>query len=317
MKVEAPVEGLRILTPNELSFRLKVRRGRLAEIISRIGEYYDPFTAQAKPAPFARTCPPPKGRHIDNPLEELKRVQRKICDLLGPVVFPAHICGGIPKRSLFDNLNRHLGRRVLVTLDIRGFFPSVREEQVFGVWRSFLGCSESVSKMLTSLTTYRGYLPQGAPSSPLVANLLIWSIDKPLREVADDLGVSYSTWVDDLAFSGDRAREMIDPAFALLTSHGFHVSRKKLRIMGMNQQKILNGSVLGSVAPRATKQKISRLRAAIHNLACGRVPGPDREKYIQSILGKLGHVGYINSRQVAPLRRKLALSVPQTTRHAS
>jgi hypothetical protein len=316
MKVEAPVEELHILTPNELSFRLRVRRSRLTEIISGIDNYYDPFTSQGKPAPFARNPLAPKARQIDNPSGELKRVQRAVCGLLGPIVFPANICGGIPKRSLLDNLNLHLGQRVLVTLDIRSFFPSVRVEQVYGVWRHFLGCSDSVSTMLTSLTTYKGYLPQGAPSSPLVANLLVWSIDRPLREAADHLGVSYSTWIDDLAFSGDKAREMIDPAFALLTKHGFRVSRKKLRIMGTNQRKVLNGSVLGSAAPRMTKQAISRVRAAIHNLACGRVPQRDREAYIQSVLGKLGHIGFINSRQVVPLKRKLAAAAPQTILHA-
>jgi hypothetical protein len=307
MEVVAQVEELRILTPNDLSYRLKVRRSRLVELISAIDSNYIPFITQHKPLPFAKISRPAKERKIDNPSEDLKYIQRRICRLLESVVFPSNICGGIPKRSLFDNLNHHLGCKLLVTLDIKKFFPSITDEQVYRIWRTFLGCSDSVSTMLTSLTTYKGYLPQGAPSSPLLANLLIWSIDGPLRRTADGLHVSYSTWIDDLAFSGERAREMIDPTFALLSAHGFRVSRKKLVIMGTNAKKVLNGTVLGSVAPRATKEKISRLRAAIHNLACGCVPDSERDKYMQSILGKLGHIGYVNPLQAVPLRRELAI----------
>jgi RNA-directed DNA polymerase len=182
---------------------------------------------------------------------------------------------------------RHLHVALLVTLDVKQCFPSITCAHVYRVWSDFLGCSPPVSQLLTQLTTFKRHLPQGAATSPLLANLLIWMIDEPIRRTCDELSVVYSTWIDDLAFSGGMARALIQPAVSVLAAHGLRVGRHKIRIMGPNEIKLLTGTRLGSAGIRAPKDKLSRLRSGIHKFRTGLVRPEEAEKYILGLVGQL------------------------------
>jgi hypothetical protein len=75
--------------------------------------------------------------------------------------------------------------------------------------------------------------------------------------------------------------------------------------MGADEQKILNGKVLGATHPTTSQKNIDLVRAAIHNLAAGRVPEDERANYLASVIGKIRHVEFINPRQAVPLNRRL------------
>jgi hypothetical protein len=186
-----------------------------------------------------------------------------------------------------DNAERHLGSTLLVTLDVRQCFPSITNAHIYRVWSGFLGCSPPVARLLTQLTTFDRHLPQGAPTSPLLANLFIWMIDEPIRNICEQLFVDYSTWIDDLAFSGERARDLIEPTVSLLAANGLKVKRGKIRIMGPSAIKLLTGTRLGSRQVRAPRDKIWRVRSGIHKLCTGLVPPNDEERYILGLVGQL------------------------------
>src|SRR6185437_11222291 len=137
-----------------------------------------------------------------------------------------------------------------------------------------------VAQLLTRLTTFDRHLPQGAATSPLLANLFVWMIDERIRRICDQLPVAYSTWIDDLAFSGDRARDLIQPAIEELAKHGLRVNRSKIKIMGPREIKLLTGTRLGANNVRAPRDKISRLRSGIYKLQSGLVEERDEERYI-------------------------------------
>lgn len=99
--------------------------------------------------------------------------------------------------------------------------------------------------------------------------------------------MSYSTWIDDLAFSGERAKDLIEPSVSLLAANGLKVKRDKIEIMGPRAVKLLTGTRLGSREVRAPKDKISRVRAGIHNLRVGLVSPNDEERYIMGLVGQL------------------------------
>jgi hypothetical protein len=116
-------------------------------------------------------------------------------------------------------------------------------------------------------------------------------IDEPIRRLSEQMLVAYSTWIDDLAFSGERARDLIQPAISLLAANGLKVKREKIRIMGPSAVKLLTGTRLGSRQVRAPKEKLSRVRSGIHKLRTGLVPPEDEERYI---LGLVGQLRFIN-----------------------
>jgi len=131
-----------------------------------------------------------------------------------------------------DNVTIHLGASVLVTVDIKNFFPSIHNRMVYRVWSELLGCSPEISSLLTRLTTREHHLPQGSSTSTTLANLALFMIDGPIRAACDARSVHYSTWVDDLAFSGANARDVLPTVIQTLKDSGLAVARSKLRIMG-------------------------------------------------------------------------------------
>ena len=197
--------------------------------------FYRPFELHPKQRPFAKK-PSKKPRPIDNPTGKLKEVQERINRiLLGPVILPDHIFGAVRYRSIIGNAQCHQGAKLLVTLDVRQCFPSITNVHVYSVWSNILGCSPAVASLLTKLTTFNRHLPQGAPTSPILANLFIWSVDGQIRDACAELGVEYSTWIDDLAFSGDKARNLIQVVVGALKRSGLRLSHKKIRIMGHHE----------------------------------------------------------------------------------
>ncbi len=288
--VAESIAKLSVLSPNALAHRLGISVERLHDIADRADAFYRPFDTTPRQRPFQKT-PSRKSRHIDCPEGEIKAVQRTINRvLLQPILLPTHICGAVRSRSILDNASRHLGASTLVTIDIRKCFPSISNKQIYYTWADALGCSARVAALLTRLTTFERHLPQGAPTSPSLANIFIWSVDAPIRAECARLGVAYSTWIDDLAFSGDRSREIIQFAIRVLASHNLAVSRGKIKVMGPRATKLLTGTRLGRDRVRVPAELKSRVRSGLHKFAL-REPLPcSVEEYLRSLDAQMKHI---------------------------
>jgi RNA-directed DNA polymerase len=299
------VQRLEILSPKRLADLLKVPPAKLESVGSQLNAHYSPFLLTKGPRPFQRAYSA-RPRPIDNPLQAIKWIQQRIYRrLLRPICFPDHVLGAIPKRDVCDNAEHHLHSKLLVTIDVRQCFPSITSLHIYRVWSDFLGCSPPVAALLTQLTTFNRHLPQGAPTSPLLANLFIWMIDEPIRRLCDEFSVVYSTWIDDLAFSGNRARELIEPAISILAKNGLGVKREKIKIMGPTAVKLLTGTRLGSRRVRAPKEKLLRVRSGIHKLHSGLVRSENAEHYVLGLVGQIRFVDHLCPVDAAPYCRAL------------
>jgi RNA-directed DNA polymerase len=291
-------------------------RAELKDLARHAVRYYDPFSHKKRDRPFSHKTAPSKKRLIDNPIGPLKAVQSRIEGrLLKRLLLPEHLLGGVRGKTIKDNARVHLSARCLVTIDIKNFFPSVNPQQVRAVWRKTLNCSEDVSYLLTGLTTCRDRLPQGSPTSTILANLVLSRFDGEIRAVCKRNAVSYSSWVDDLAFSGDSAPSIITPVIDVLMKSGFSVSHQKIKVMGSGDRKILNNLVLGRFVT-VQKPYLSRIRAGINNLRLGRVQPHEIDDYVQRLDGSINYLRLFDSKKAerfqAQLRTSLALQRPQT-----
>ncbi len=304
-ETEFQVEKLNIQSVSRLGDMLKIPPERLLSLSASPNTGYRPFDHVRATRPFQRK-PPSKPRQIDNPLEDLswtqKRVNRR---LLAPICFPSHVFGGIRKRSVLDNAEYHNGASLLVTVDVRQCFPSISNKHVYSVWKELLGCAPPVASLLTRLTTFDRHLPQGAATSPMLANLLIWMIDEPIRGACERLGVAYSTWIDDLAFSGERARELIQIAAETLRANGLRISRKKVQIMGPRAPKLITGTRLGAAEIRAPREKLSRIRSGIHKIERGLVEAEETEKYLKGLVAQLRFIHHLCPKDAVKCAAKL------------
>jgi RNA-directed DNA polymerase len=268
-----------------LEFLLGFSRIQLRDLSREAARHYRPFYKEPKIRPFARRPISNKKRLIDNPKGMLKQVQRRINQrLLKPLLLPEHLLGGVPGKCIRDNAYLHLGSPCIVTVDIKKFFPSITPLQIYRVWRLRLNCSPRIAALLTRLTTFRGYLPQGAPTSTLLANLVLSSADCGIKTACEAAGIRYSSWVDDLAFSGLKAREIVPNVVNVLMQAGFRLSHQKIKVMGAGDRKTLNKLVLSKFVS-VEKAYLSRIRAGIRNLRVGKVPSTEVAVYIRSLAG--------------------------------
>ncbi|TAJ89199.1 RNA-directed DNA polymerase, partial [bacterium] len=265
----------------DLEYRVGFNRQLLLEIAGTAGRFYRPFLKK-----------PSKSRRIDNPVRILKEIQARIQKhLLSDIPLPDHIQGGAPSRSPVTNANKHVRTPVVVTLDIRKCFPSITNEHIFHVWRDILDCSPAIARLLTKLTTFEGHLPQGAPTSTTLANIVLAESDQEINLLCAQDNISYTRFVDDLVFSGETARTIINAVVKILKKSGFRVAHAKMRIMGGCDRHQITG-IVANRKLGLPREKRAKIRAAIHQLKFLKDP----RKELISIKGRIGFVRQVNPR---------------------
>ena len=300
------IEPLNILFIGDLELRLGVPRDKLLTVANNAPSYYKPFPHSKPERPFAREKKEAKVRQIDQPTGALVEIQQRIYySLLRGLEMPEHICGGVKGRSVLTNVAHHQNAGLIVSIDIKDYFPSITQDQVYLVWRRVLKCSRQVAKLLTCLTTVNDHLPQGAPTSTTLSNMVLHSIDADIRTAAADWGVKYSSYVDDLPLSASNARELIPIVISTLKMGGFRISRSKLKVMGPRSQRIVNGVIAGT-KPSISKQHRKRIRAALHRLRVDAICEEDRESYIASLKGRIMYLCSVNANQAQPFQLELS-----------
>jgi hypothetical protein len=310
--VEVGKTRLNIRSLRGLEFCLGISRNTLQSVAVKAETYYSPFPKPQKLKPFQKKFKPAKQRIIDNPIDPLRTIQKRIQHrVLATIDLPFYLCGGVKGRTLLDNVGMHLGAPVIVTVDIKDFFPSIHNRRVYEIWTRVLGCSADIGSLLTRLTTRTHYLPQGSSTSTMLANLVISSIDRPIREACGKSGVRYSTWVDDLAFSGANARAVLPTVIRTLKAAGLNVSRAKIRVMGEGVRKILNGVLLGT-SPSVTPQRIKQMRSGINKLRTGEVPRLARTGYINQLGASIAQIATISPDKAGRLRADFDLAVRES-----
>lgn len=297
---------------SDLEHRLGIRRDALRELLSNLSDLYHPYDTPKKRHPYPGklrlaklSAGHTKPRHIDNPDKQLKDLQRKVLRrILSEAELPEYMFGAVSGKTLVQHAAKHIKNQTstLVRMDISSYYPSITCEHVYFVWSLVLGCPPPVAKLLTQLTTFQFHLPQGAPTSSAIANIFLGSIYAPVCLQCERKGLTISTWIDDLIFSGDEARSVMELVRSVLASHGFRAAPEKRDIFGPKDEKVVTGGRLGRFAVRAPHKKMSEIRAAIFRLRIGAVPPEDRKRYLRNLTSRIAHIGQIHKKDAAKLR---------------
>jgi hypothetical protein len=213
-------------------------------------------------------------RRILAPDPALKRIQK----LLLRRVFArlrAHpaAMGFEPGRSIVMHAALHAGCEVVVGCDLRDFFESTAASRVRTMLRRS-GWNRAAAARLTELCTHEDHLPQGAPTSPRLSNLVNVRLDARLSGLARSLGGTYSRYADDLAFSFRTERRgvvgtLLGAVNDIVRDEGYLLNRRKQRVLRRHQQQRITGLVVNErvALPRGTRRW---LRAVEHHFATGR-----------------------------------------------
>ena len=267
-------------------------------------------------------------RIISAPKPKLKACQHTILhQILAPLPIHGAAHGFVPGRSIATHANRHAGANVVVKIDLLQFFPTLVFPRIKGLFRK-IGYPEQVATVMALLCTqsprqrveHHGELfhvalqerclPQGAPTSPTITNLICVRLDRRIAGLARTLGWTYSRYADDLAFSWHQdgeplISELLGCTKSIIREEGFRVHPKKTRIMRGGSRQLVTGLVLNTTAgdeptkARPTRRMVRQLRAAIHNRAQEK-PGREGES-LQQLMGLAAFVCQSDPRRGQPL----------------
>jgi RNA-directed DNA polymerase len=308
------------LTPDELLWFADLKSLAYKTKNPRLGHYH--YRVLAKNSGAIRLIEAPKPR-----LKELQRqILAQIIDKIPPHS-AAH--GFIKSRSVKTFLLPHVGQRVVLKMDLQDFFPSITGARIQTIFR-MLGYPESVADLLgglcsnavprnvwggasneASLLHTRPHLPQGAPTSPALANICAYRTDCRLTGLARSAEAEYTRYADDLAFSGGEAFERGVERFsthvaAVLLEEGFSVNHRKTRIMRQGVRQRLAGLVANQHM-NVVRTDFDQLKATLNNCVRFGAQTQNRTAHPRFRAHLEGRIGWVESVNPAKGQRLRAL----------
>ena len=276
-------------------------------------------------------------RLLEIPKSRLRDMQRRILRLILDRI-PAHPSahGFVRGRSCATHVVPHIGKRVVMRIDLKNFFPSIPASRVHALFAT-LGYPEPVARALAGFCTHQlpgtvlrtfpppenaqkltwlerkqfqiPHLPQGAPTSPALANLCTYRLDIRLEAAAVAAGACYTRYADDLVFSGAENFSRSAQRFHVLVcriarEEGFEVNTRKTRVMQQSAQQKVTGIVMNQ-RPNIPRVDFDRLKATLNNCI---KHGPHSQNHVRHanfkahLNGKIAYVQMLNAERAYKLR---------------
>jgi retron-type reverse transcriptase len=201
-------------------------------------------------------------REIKAPCSSLKEIQRKIADVLYFMHQPSHFSHGFePKRSIKSNALVHQNKKFILNIDLQDFFPTIHFGRIRGLFKAKpFQFNEQVATVLANLCTVDTKLPQGAPTSPILSNLICKKLDRQLKKFSTTNKCTYSRYADDITISTNKNRfpgkiaiykdetiateiELGEELVEIIRSSGFNINPKKSRLLNKEKSQIVTGLV--------------------------------------------------------------------------
>ncbi len=233
-----------------------------------------------------------KVRTIQSPKVALKLIQQWIGKNLAQVIsYSESAFGFVPGRSHIDAAARHCGADWVYSLDIKDFFQTTRESVVKQALIKEVNYSERAAELISALSCYNGFLAQGAPSSPVLSNLVFLPYDRQLSELALRYGLIYTRYADDIVFSGKGTPpdDLSTQARTVIESGQWAISPKKEKTFKKPYRLKVHGLLIDGQKPRLTKGYRRRIRALKHLYENRKVS----EKEIRRVAGHLNYADQV------------------------
>ena len=236
-----------------------------------------------------------KTRLLCIPEGLLKGTLKRLNGILQRLEFPDYVHGGIAGFSPRTNATPHVNKPIIVKSDIKDFFPSITHERVLRLFRIRLQCSDEVAEVLAMLTTYKNSLPQGSPTSTVVATLVAEHLGFRLSKLARTHGASFTQYIDDMTMSGPSHLEHLkDLVRRIIEDEGFTCHPEKLCALPHSDEQVVTGVRVnqGIDAPLA---KIRAVQKEIRDLNRKNAIGvqPTNSQLI-SVKGKIAWITQLN-----------------------
>ena len=286
-------------------------------------------------------------RLIEAPNPTLEHLQRLLYESLAKVYGPSRCVHGFLRgRSIVTNAQKHLNSRFVLNVDLEDFFPSITRQRIYG--RLVVGpyrFQSKVAHLIAALATnYYGQLPQGSPSSPVIANILSAGLDTDLARLCTSLNCRYTRYADDITISIVRGELPFEIArypkargtdqvvigeelAAIINKHNFKINHRKSRLQSCWTRQVCTGLVVNGKTISPPRQYKRRLRSLIDHWRkngwkdAAKVLSKeenrrffnDREKLMNHVVGRIAYLKMVKGKD-APVAQHLEeaiKSIPQ------
>ena len=254
-----------IITKDSLAWFLGLSTQFISNLETDIPAQYRDFSISKKDG---------STRSINTPKLGLKVIQWWILEnILRKISLEPNIFGFVRGKSIRDNADYHKGAKHILTVDLENFFPSITIKKVLTIFQS-LDYDYEVAKMLANLCCHKdsisntpAKLPQGAPTSPAISNIVSRAMDEELGKLAKNINCKYSRYADDMTFSSNQKIDsnVILEVSKIIKRHGFNLNRQKTRFFGQGDQIKITGLVINEkIQPSRVWRK--KVRCILHYL---------------------------------------------------
>ena len=248
--------------------------------INKIANLYKPYIANKS-----------KKRLIE-PVSsvELKKIQKRIQNILKEIEYDINVFSGISGRSYIDNGRLHLGCKYVVALDISKFFPNTSREKVYKFFKDDMKNSSDIAKILADLCTidlsniayieeivikyinenkirYKKHIPTGSPISCILSYLVNYKMFDEIVKLGEKYHCKTSIYVDDIVISSTEKinKQLVDRIMRIIKSNGYSIQKTKLKFYGKNEFKRVTGNIISKdgtklVIPNKIRYKIIKLK---------------------------------------------------------
>jgi hypothetical protein len=247
---------LEIRTLKHLSYRLGISIRELEDVAASIDECYKMRKRRKKDGEF---------RILSVPIQQLKKIQGRIHQLLKEIIISDAAHCGIKTRSNLTNAKKHCGKQTLLNLDFKKFFDNISHHRVYHMFLHDMKCSPEVARLLTRLSTFNSGVPQGGRMSTDIANLVSGPLDRRLSGLAQKYNITYTRYCDDLSFSG----QIIPVSFVkkvkeIIFQCGFKLKKEKEVICKKDRPQIVTGLLVNGESPRVPRSVRKKFKSEIY-----------------------------------------------------
>ncbi|PXA74279.1 hypothetical protein DMC25_25720 [Caulobacter sp. D4A] len=257
-----------------------------------------------------------KVRSISAPDKRLKHLQRQIAPLLDSLYRVRHpVHGFVANKSVKTNAQAHLRKRFILNLDLKDFFPSITEGRIGGLLQS-IGIDSRVADIIARLCTNDGRLPQGAPTSPVLSNMICFRQDKQLMSFAKENRCIYTRYADDITFSSDQPMAalfesavpspgrfppdlLVTRLRAIFMANGFEINADKTHYADRHSRRMVTGLKVNELI-NVDRRYVRNIRAALYSVRT--LGAEEAQKKFETKLGGKSNIGSHLEGKIAWLR---------------
>ena len=239
-----------------------------------------------------------KIRLISEPSYLLKNIQRNILNnILYDMKISKYATAYQKNLSLIDNALPHINKKIVLKLDIKNFFDNINFYLVYNkCFREEL-YPKKMGVLFTNLCILNNKLPQGAPTSAYISNIILREFDEYIGKYCKNLDISYTRYSDDLTFSGDfNVKELIKIVKNTLAKYHFKLNYDKIRVIYHNQRQIVTGIVVNEKLS-VKKDYKKKIRQEVYYIKkwgidshLKKINSLNKKKYLNKLIGKINYV---------------------------